>query len=58
MVDLSPNLLNKFGTFENIDQASITEIYQIQGIGDAKTAQIKAALEVDKWMAAKTSGKK
>ena len=51
-VDLSPNLLNKFGTFENIDQACITEIYQIQGIGAAKTAQIKAALEVGKRMAA------
>ena len=57
-VDLSRDLLNKFGTCENIDQASITEIYQIQGIGDAKKAQIKAALEVDKRMAAKTSGKK
>jgi DNA repair protein RadC len=55
---LSRDLLNKFGTFENIDQASITEIYQIQGIGPAKTAQIKAALEVGKRMAPKTSGKK
>ena len=57
-LDLSHDLLNKFGSFENIDQASITEIYQIQGIGAAKTAQIKAALEVGKRMAAKTSGKK
>ena len=57
-VDLSCDLLNKFGTFENIDQASITEIYQIQGIGAAKIAQIKAALEVGKRIAAKTSGKK
>ena len=56
-VDLSRNLLNKFGTFKNIDQASITEIYQIQGIGTAKAAQIKAALEVGKRMAAKSSGK-
>ena len=57
-IDLSRDMLNKFGTFENIDQACITEIYQIQGIGAAKTAQIKAALEVGKRMAAKTSGKK
>ena len=57
-VDLSRDLLNKFGTFENIDQASITEIFQIQGIGAAKAAQIKAALEVVKRMATKTSGKK
>ena len=55
---MSRDLLNKFGTFENIDQASITEICQIQGIGSAKAAQIKAALEVSKRMSAKTSGKK
>ena len=58
MVDLSPNLLNKFGTFENIDQASITEICQIQEIGAAKAAQIKAALEVGKRMAEINLGKK
>ena len=57
-VDLSRDLLNKFETFESIDQASITEICQIQGIGTVKTTQIKAALEVGKRMAAKTSGKK
>lgn len=57
-VDLSRDLLNKFGSLENIDQASITEICQIKGIGAAKAAQIKAALEVGKRMAAKTSGKK
>ncbi len=57
-VDLSRDLLNKFGTLENIDQASITEICQIKGIGPAKAAQIKAALEVGKRMVAKTSGKK
>jgi DNA repair protein RadC len=57
-VDLSRDLLNEFGTLESIDQASITEICQIKGIGAAKAAQIKAALEVGKRMAAKTSGKK
>ena len=35
-----------------------SKIGQTQGIGTAKAAQIKAALEVDKRMAAKTSGKK
>jgi DNA repair protein RadC len=56
-VDLSRNLLNKFGTFKNIDQTSITEICQIQGIVTANAAQIKAALEVSKRLAAKSSGK-
>ena len=57
-VDLSRDLLNKFRTFENIDQASITEICQTQGKVAAKAAQIKTALEVGKRMSAKTSGKK
>jgi DNA repair protein RadC len=45
-VKLSRDLVNKFGTLENINKASITEIYHIQGIGSAKAAQIIAALEV------------
>jgi DNA repair protein RadC len=55
VVDLSRGLLNKFGTVENIDQASITEIYQIQGIGAAKAAQINTALEVLKRISSKPS---
>ena len=57
-VDLGRDLLKKFGNLENIDQASITEICQVKGIGSAKAAQIKAALEVGKRMSAKTSVKK
>jgi DNA repair protein RadC len=52
-VDLSRDLLNRFGTLENLDQATVTEICQVKGIGSAKAAQIKAALEVGKRMAAK-----
>ena len=55
---MSRDLLNKFETLESIDQASITKICQIQGIGPVKAAQIKAALEVGNRMAPKTSGKK
>ena len=57
-VDLSRDLIKKFGTLENIDQASITEICEVKGIGTAKATQIKAALEVGKRLAAKTSEKK
>jgi DNA repair protein RadC len=53
VVDLSRDLLNKFATLENIDQASITEASQIQGISASKDEQIKAALEVGKRMASK-----
>ena len=50
-VDLSRDLLNEFGTLENLDQATVTEMCQVKGIGPAKAAQIKAALEVGKRMA-------
>ena len=52
-VDLSRDLLNVFGSLENLDQASVTEMCQVKGIGSAKAAQIKAALEVGKRMASK-----
>ncbi len=57
-VDLSRDLLNAFGTLENLDQATVTEMCQIKGIGAAKAAQIKAALEVGKRMASKPTGTK
>ncbi len=52
-VDLSRDLLSAFGTLENLDQATVTEMCQVKGIGSAKAAQIKAALEVGKRMASK-----
>jgi len=57
-VDLSRDLLNMFEDFNRIDQASITELCKVKGIGFAKAAQIKAALEVGKRMSSKSSGKK
>ena len=57
-VDLSRDLLSAFGTLENLDQATVTEMCQIKGIGAAKAAQIKAALEVGKRMASKPTGMK
>jgi DNA repair protein RadC len=57
-VDLSQNLLSAFGTLENLNQATGTEICQIKDIGGAKAAQIKAPLEVGKRMASKTTGVK
>lgn len=57
-VDLSRDLLSAFGNLENLDQATVTEMCQIKGIGAAKAAQIKAALEVGKRMASKPTGVK
>ncbi len=57
-VELSRDLLNTFGALENLDQATVTEMCQIKGIGAAKAAQIKAALEVGKRMASKPKSTK
>jgi DNA repair protein RadC len=57
-VDLSRDLLSMFTDFHRIDQASISELCKVKGIGPAKAAQIKAALEVGKRMSSQSSGKK
>lgn len=46
--ELSKRLLNKFGALREVDSAPISEICKIEGIGLAKAAQIKAALELGK----------
>lgn len=46
--ELAKRLLNHFGSLRAIDSASISEICEIDGIGPAKAAQIKAALEIGK----------
>lgn len=55
-VDLCRDLLKKFDHLNNLDQASIHELCQVKGIGPAKAAQIKAALEVGKRLAVTRSG--
>jgi DNA repair protein RadC len=57
-IDLSRDLLNMFNDFYSIDQATVTELCKVKGIGLAKAAQIKAALEVGKRMSSQISGKK
>jgi DNA repair protein RadC len=51
-------LLNVFGALENLNQATVSEVCQIKGIGAAKAAQIKSALELGKLMASKPTGVK
>jgi DNA repair protein RadC len=41
-------LLSKFGNLKNLASASIEELQQINGIGPAKAAQIKATFELSK----------
>lgn len=46
--ELGRRLLNRFGSLRGIDNADATEICSLNGIGPAKAAQIKAALEIGK----------
>lgn len=46
--ELGRKLLNRFKSLRGIDNASITELQEVEGIGPAKVAQIKAALELGK----------
>ncbi len=50
-IDLARNLLNQFDGFRGLNSKSVTELCEINGIGPAKAAQIKAALEIGKRMA-------
>lgn len=52
VVDLARVLLNKFGTFRGLNAKSIGELCEINGVGPAKAAQIKAALEIGNRMTA------
>jgi DNA repair protein RadC len=46
--DLARKLLGTFASLRGIDSATVSEIRTISGIGPAKAAQIKAALEIGK----------
>ncbi|MDA8421827.1 MAG: DNA repair protein RadC [Nitrospiraceae bacterium] len=45
-LDLGRELLERFESLAGIEQASITEICVVEGIGPAKAAEIKAAIEL------------
>lgn len=47
-VDMARALINQFVTFRNIDTKSFTELKKINGLGIAKIAQVKAAIEIGK----------
>jgi len=46
-VDMARELINQFGSFRNIDSKSFAELKR-KGLGIAKIAQIKAAIEIGK----------
>ena len=56
--ELSKRILNRFRTLRELDSAPITEICDIEGIGMAKAAQIKAAFELGKRLIREEAEKK
>jgi DNA repair protein RadC len=54
--DLARLLLRTFSSLRGIDTASISEILTISGIGPAKAAQVKAALEIGKRLSREEAG--
>lgn len=47
-IDIAETILSKFGDFRAIGAKSVAELCRIKGIGPAKAAQIKAALEISR----------
>lgn len=47
-IDHARLLLNQFGGLKGIDEASVSELATLKGIGPAKVAEIKACLEIAK----------
>jgi DNA repair protein RadC len=48
VIGISQKLLSRFGNLKGVANASVEELTQTRGIGPAKAAQIKAALELSK----------
>jgi DNA repair protein RadC len=46
--ELGRSILNRFKTLRSIDSSPLSELCSIQGVGEAKAAQIKAAFELGK----------
>jgi len=45
-IDLARQIIDKFGTFRNMNQTDMREWKEFKGLGPAKIAQLQAALEI------------
>ena len=46
VIHVAENLLVRFGGLPGIAQANFEELYEVNGVGEAKATQVKAALEI------------
>jgi len=49
-VDIGKELIKKFRTLENLSQASLKELQEIEGIGPAKAIKLQAAFQISRNM--------
>ena len=54
VIDLATRLLAQYGGLDGLTRASFHELTRVHGMGDAKTAQLKAALELGRRLLATT----
>jgi DNA repair protein RadC len=54
-IGLAQSLLAKFGTFRALAGRSIAELRKVKGVGPAKAAQVKAALEIGRRIASEAA---
>ena len=54
VIDLATRLLSQYGGLDGLARASFPELTRLHGMGDAKTAQLKAALELGRRLLATT----
>ncbi|NIR51942.1 JAB domain-containing protein [candidate division KSB1 bacterium] len=57
-IDLARHLIKEFGGFRGMDGKSVSELCEVNGIGMAKAAQIKAAMELGKRLFLEEAGSK
>jgi DNA repair protein RadC len=53
--DLARQLMAQFSGIDGIDRAHVEELLAVSGMGVAKTAQVKAAIEIGKKVRRQTS---
>ncbi len=56
-IGVAQNLLGRFGNFADLADRSAAEMGIVKGVGPAKAAQIKAALEIGRRLAAQKTGR-
>ena len=56
-MDMAMELIGMFGGLRELEQASISEVCTLKGLGTAKAAQLRAALELGKRLLGNTANK-